>query len=117
MPAEDLATLPGCGLAGYRFLWMLKLLGAAAPKAGGSYPLLLRKRREMRKQASAHVALDLPEGRRTAKHGSRFASSFETSTRTASEKACPAALRRASGEIVTALVDAEATLASETVPD
>lgn len=62
VPAEELSMLPGCGLAGYRFLWMLKLLGAASPKGGGSYPLLLRKRRELRRQASAHTLLDLPEG-------------------------------------------------------
>jgi hypothetical protein len=112
VPAEELSTLPGCGLAGYRFLWMLKLLGAASPKAGGSYPLLLRKRREIRRQASAHALLDLPEGAggRDARlalrklvrdlHPDRFG-----------ERA-PLALRRASGEIVTALVDAEARIAS-----
>ncbi|MBW1875454.1 MAG: hypothetical protein JRG67_08800 [Deltaproteobacteria bacterium] len=112
VPAEDLLTLPGCGLAGYRFVWMLKLLGAASPKAGGSYPLLLRKRRQMRKQVSAHALLDLPEGAggRDARialrklvrdlHPDRFG-----------ERA-PPALRRASGEIVTALVDAEARIAS-----
>jgi hypothetical protein len=112
VPAEEVATLPGCGLAGYRFLWMLKLLGAASPKAGGSYPLLLRKRRELRRQASAHVLLDLPEGAggRDARlalrklvrdlHPDRFGDR------------APPALRRASGEIVTALVNAEARIAS-----
>lgn len=112
VPAEELSMLPGCGLAGYRFLWMLKLLGAASPKGGGSYPLLLRKRRELRRQASAHTLLDLPEGAggRDARlalrklvrdlHPDRFG-----------ERA-PSALRRASGEIVTALVDAEARIAS-----
>jgi hypothetical protein len=112
VPAEELATLPGCGLAGYRFLWMLKLLGAASPKGGGSYPLLLRKRRELRKQASAHVLLDLPEGAggRDARvalrklvcdlHPDRFGAH------------APPALRRASGEIVTALINAEARIAS-----
>jgi hypothetical protein len=44
VPALTVSTLPGCGLRGYRFLWMLELLGAVSPKAGGSYPLLLRKR-------------------------------------------------------------------------
>jgi hypothetical protein len=112
VPAEELATLPGCGLRGYRFLWMLKLLGAASPKGGGSYPLMLRKRRELRRQASAHALLDLPEGAggRDARlalrklvrdlHPDRFG-----------ERA-PLALRRASGEIVTALVDAEARIAA-----
>ena len=105
--------LPGCGLRGYRFVWMLKLLRGAAPKAGGSYPLLLRKRREMRKQASARTLLDLPEGaggqdarralRRLVRdlHPDRFGESV------------PPALRRASGEIVTALVNAEASIASD----
>ena len=112
VPAEELATLPGCGLAGYRFVWMLKLLGAASQKGGGSYPLLLRKRRELRRQASAHALLDLPEGAggRDARvalrklvrdlHPDRFGDHV------------PAALRRASGEIVTALVNAEARIAS-----
>ena len=110
--AEELSTLPGCGLAGYRFLWMLKLLGAASPKAGGSYPLLLRKRRQLRQQVSAHALLDLPEGaggrdarvalRKLVKdlHPDRFGDRV------------PPALRHASGEIVIALVDAEARIAS-----
>ncbi len=112
VPAEEVSTLPGCGLRGYRFLWMLKLLRAAAPRAGGSYPLLLRKRREMRRHASAHALLDLPEGAggRDARlalrklvrdlHPDRFGDGT------------PLALRRASGEIVTALVDAESRIAS-----
>jgi hypothetical protein len=112
VPAEEVSTLPGCGLRGYRFLWMLKLLRAAAPRAGGSYPLLLRKRREMRRHASAHALLDLPEGAggRDARlalrklvrdlHPDRFGDGT------------PPALRRASGEIVTALVGAEARIAS-----
>ena len=110
--AEELSTLPACGLRGYRFLWMLKLLRAASPKAGGSYPLLLRKRRELRRQVSAHTLLDLPTGaggrdarlalRRLVRdlHPDRFGDR------------APPALRRASGEIVTALVDAEARIAS-----
>lgn len=110
--AEDVTALPDCGLEGYRFLCSLKLLGAAAPKAGGSYPLLLRKRQQVRRQVSAHALLDLPEGagdqdarralRKLVKdlHPDRFGE--ET----------PPALRRASGEIVTALVDAEARITS-----
>jgi hypothetical protein len=112
VPAEEVSALPGCGLRGYRFLWMLKLLRAASTKSGGSYPLLLRKRREMRRQASAHTLLDLPEGAggRAARlalrklvrdlHPDRFGDGT------------PPALRRASGEIVTALVNAEARIAS-----
>lgn len=110
--AEDVPTLPGCGVAGYRFVWMLKLLRCAAPKSNGSYPLLLRKRREVRERASARALLDLPEdargqdARRALRklvrdlHPDRFGDGV------------PPALRRASGEIVTALVDAEAALAS-----
>lgn len=109
---EDIAGLPGCGLRGSRFVWVLKMLGAAAPKKGGSYPLLLRKRREVRRRSSARTLLDLPEGAggRDARvalrklvrhlHPDRFG-----------EGVAPA-LRRASGEIVTALVDAEARIAS-----
>jgi hypothetical protein len=110
--AEELAARPGCGLAGSRFLWMLKLLGAASPKAAGSYPLLLRKRRELRSRASAHALLDLPEGAggREARvalrklvrdlHPDRFGDGT------------PRALRQASGEITTALVNAEAQIAA-----
>jgi hypothetical protein len=124
LPPEEAAIVPslrggvtadqvaGCGLAGPRFVWMLKLLRAAAPKAGGSsYPLLLRKRREVRRHASAHALLDLPEdasGREARKalqklvgklHPDRFGED------------APAELRRASGEIVTALLEAESTIA------
>jgi hypothetical protein len=110
--AEELVGLPTCGMAGYRFLWMLKLLGAASPRTTGSYPLLLRKRRELRNEASAHALLDLPAGAggRDARlalrklvrdiHPDRFGDG------------APLALRRASGEIVTALVEAEARIAS-----
>jgi hypothetical protein len=113
--AEDVPSLPGCGLVGYRFVWVLKLLRGAAPRAGGSYPLLLRKRREMRRQASARALLDLPENakgpdaRRALRklvrdlHPDRFGDGV------------PPALRRASGEIVTALVNAEATIASDAI--
>jgi hypothetical protein len=110
--ADELAALPGCGMPGFRFLWMLKLLGAASPRTTGSYPLLLRKRRELRNDVSAHALLDLPEGAggRDARlalrklvrdiHPDRFGDG------------APLALRRASGEIVSALVDAEARIAS-----
>jgi hypothetical protein len=111
--AEQVAAAPAGGLLACRFVWMLKLLGAAAPKAGGSsYPLLLRKRRELRRQASAHVLLDLPEGAsgRDARkalhklvcklHPDRFG------------EGAPAELRRASGEIVTALLAAESVIAT-----
>jgi hypothetical protein len=109
---EDIAGLPGCGLRGYRFVWVLKMLGAAAPKRGGSCPLLLRKRMELRRRSTDYALLDLPEDadsrearaalRRLVRHlhPDRFG-----------EGVTPA-LRRASGEIVTALVDAEARIAS-----
>jgi hypothetical protein len=112
VPAQEIPMLPGCGLPGHRFVWALKLLRAAAPRAGGAYPLLLRKRRELRQHASAHALLDLPEGAggRDARvalrklvrdlHPDRFGDG------------APPALRQASGEIVTALVDAEARIAS-----
>jgi hypothetical protein len=111
--AEDIQGLPGAGLRACRFVWILKLLRGAAPKSGGSYPLLLRKRRELRGQVSARALLDLPEGAdgRDARlalrklvrnlHPDRFGESV------------PPALRRASGEIVTALVNAEAAVAAE----
>lgn len=110
--AEQLAARPGCGLDASRFLCVLKLLGGASPKAAGSYPLLLRKRRELRSRASAHALLDLPEGAggREARvalrklvrdlHPDRFGDGT------------PPALRQASGEITTALVNAEAQIAA-----
>ena len=82
--AEDVATLPGCGLRGYRFLFMLKLLRGAAPKQGGSYPLLLRKRREMRRRAPARELLDLPKDARDG--DARFESSYAIFTRTGSAR-------------------------------
>jgi len=110
--AEQIPGLAGWELAACRFVWILKLLRAAAPKAGGSsYPLLLRKRRELRRHVPAHTLLDLPEGAngRDARlalrklvadlHPDRFG------------EGAPAELRRASGEIVTALVEAESTIA------
>ncbi|MBT8454454.1 MAG: J domain-containing protein [Deltaproteobacteria bacterium] len=112
LPTQDLTQRSGCGWSGYRFLWMLKMLGAASPKSTGSYPLLLRKRRELRSRASAHALLDLPEGAggRDARvalrklvrdlHPDRFGDG------------APPALRRASGEITTALVNAEAQIAA-----
>ncbi|MGB5694281.1 MAG: J domain-containing protein [Polyangiales bacterium] len=110
--AEEMSALPGCGYGTHRFVLVLKLLGAAAPKAGGSYPLLLRKRIEVRRQAPAHALLDLPAGAggRDARlalrklvrdlHPDRFGDGVAP------------ALRRASGEIMTALVNAEARIAS-----
>jgi hypothetical protein len=111
--AEDVLTLPGCGARGYRFLWMLKLLRGAATRGTGSYPLLLRKRRELRSQAPAHALLDLPsdaesgDARRALRklvrdlHPDRFGDDV------------PAPLRRASAEIVTALVEAESKVGAE----
>ena len=112
VPAEELAALPGCGLSGYRFVWMLKLLGAASAKAGGSYPLLLRKHRELRRQASAHALLDLPDGAggRDARLALRKLSRDIHPDRFGA--GTPPALRKASGEIMTALVNAEARIAS-----
>lgn len=111
--AADIQALPGCGPPAYRFLWLLKLLRAAVPKAGGSsYPLLLRKRREIRRHASPHALLDLPEdadGREARLalrklvrdlHPDRYGDG------------APVELQRASGEIVTALVLAEASIAT-----
>ena len=109
---DDVTALPDCGPAAYRFLCTLKLLRAVAPQASEAYPLLLRKRQQVRHQASPHALLDLADGshegdaRRALRklvrdlHPDRFSGSV------------PPALQRASGEIVTALVDAEATLAS-----
>jgi hypothetical protein len=110
--AEDVATLPDCGLAGSRFLLGLKLLGAAAKKGARSSPLLLRKRQQLRRAASAHALLDLPEDAPRADarcalrklvrdlHPDRFGDG------------APPALQRASGEIVTALVDAATRIAA-----
>lgn len=108
--ADDILALPGCGLRGYRFAWMLKLIGAAAPKRGGSYPLLLRKRREVRQRASARTLLDL-DGEATAKEARRALRKLVRDLHPDRfGESAPAALRRASGEIVSALVTAEAAI-------
>jgi hypothetical protein len=111
--AEDVATLPGCGLRGYRFLFMLKLLGGAAPKQGGSYPLLLRKRREMRRQAPPRELLDLPKEARSGDARRALRKLVRDLHPDRFSEGVPLALRRASSEIVTALIDAQAALASE----
>lgn len=113
--AEEVVGLPGCGVAGYRFLYALKLIGAASPR-GGAYPLMLRKRRQVRAQASPRTLLDLPEeangddARRALRrlvrqlHPDRFGD--DVSDR----------LVRASGEIVCALVAAEAHISAAEGP-
>ncbi|MGB5810496.1 MAG: J domain-containing protein [Polyangiales bacterium] len=110
--ADDVLNLPGCGLRAYRFLCVLKLVGVALPRGGGSYPLMLRKRRQVRDAATPHALLDLPEGaggddaRRALRklvgelHPDRFG-----------EESSPG-LRRASGEVVSALVAAHQRIAT-----
>ncbi|KPK16955.1 MAG: hypothetical protein AMJ62_03470 [Myxococcales bacterium SG8_38] len=113
--AADIQALPGCGPSGYRFLWLLKLLRAAAPKAGGSsYPLLLRKRRQMRRHASPHALLDLPEGANGREARLALRKLVRDLHPDRYGDGAPIELRRASGEIVTALVEAEATIATRT---
>lgn len=111
--AADVQALPGCGPTAYRFLWLLKLLRAAAPKAGGSsYPLLLRKRREIRRHASPHTLLDLPEdadGREARLALRRLVRDLHPDRY---GDGAPVELRRASGEIVTALLAAETSIAT-----
>jgi len=109
--ADDVLALPHCGLPAYRFVGSLKLLGWAA-ETGGAYRLLLRKRRQLRQDVSPRELLDLPaeasgpDARRALRrlvgdlHPDRFG-----------ERA-PAAVRHASGEVVSALVAAEAAIAS-----
>ena len=110
--AGDLAVLSGCGQRGTRFLLVLKRLRAAAPRGGGSYPLLLRKRLELRRQASARVLLDLPEGAKDGEARKALRKLVRDLHPDRFGEGVPPALRRASGEIVTALVDAEAALAA-----
>ncbi len=110
--AQELMTLPGCGLAGTRFLLVLKRLRGAAPRGGGSYPLLLRKRRELRRQASARVLLDLPEGANGGEARKALRKLVRDLHPDRFGEGVPQAVRRASGEIVTALVHAEAAVAA-----
>ncbi|MEM7137315.1 MAG: hypothetical protein AAF500_12085 [Myxococcota bacterium] len=110
--ADEVLALPGCGLGSLRFVYALKLLRAASPSGGGAYPLMLRKHREVRANAPPHALLDLPaeakgkDARRALRrlvrdlHPDRFSSG------------APARLLRASGQIVTALVSAEARVSA-----
>ncbi len=112
VPVDALESMPDCGLDGYRFACALTLVRAVTPAGTGSFPLLLRKRRELRACVSPRELLDLPETadvsdsrqalRRLVRdlHPDRFASSSRPE------------LARASGEVVTALVAAEASLGS-----
>lgn len=108
--ADEVSSLPGCGLRGYRFLCTLKLLGVAVPRGGGSYPLMLRKRRQMRADATARELLDLSEeasGQEARKALRRLVQALHPD-RFGGESS--PGLRRASSEIVSALIAAEARI-------
>ena len=95
-----------------RTLWVLKMLRAVAPPGpeAAAYPLLLRKRRQVRQRRTPAELLDIgasappAEARRALRrlartlHPDRFGD------------AAPAAVRQASNEVMTALVQAEARL-------
>jgi hypothetical protein len=112
VPVDDLLTVAGGGGRAVRWLWALKVLHAVTPpRAGASaYPLLLRKHRQVRRAADPATLLDLPEhpgpgqARRALRrlagtlHPDRFGHATDPT------------LRRISGEVMSALVTAEAEL-------
>lgn len=95
-------------------LWALRLLHGVAPPGPDAvaYPLLLRKRRQLRARAGSSALLDLPESARGADArralrrlaGRLHPDRFDADT--------PAPIRRASSEVMSALVAAEADLRS-----
>ncbi|MEM7434556.1 MAG: hypothetical protein AAF436_05340 [Myxococcota bacterium] len=110
--ADDVLGLPGCGPASLRFVYALKLLRAASPSVAGAYPLMLRKQREVRANAAPHTLLDLPaeaEGRDARRALRRLVRDLHPDR---FSNGAPARLLRASGEIVSALVSAEARVSS-----
>ncbi len=98
------------GDARMRDLWILKLLGLAVPASSGAYGLLLKKRRQLERAVAAHELLEVPErsnarqARRALRrlvrdlHPDRFGGGAAN------------VVRRASNEVVSALIRAEAQL-------
>lgn len=111
-PAADLISLGGGRMRAVRTLAGLCMIGAAEPPSPGrmSYGLLLKKRNQLRNEASPEALLELDRHadpraaraslRKLAKelHPDRF------------RAGAPEAIERLSGEVLTALLDAEARL-------
>lgn len=108
-PAEQLVAAAGSGPQALRALWALKLIGAAAPPGpdAATYPLLLRKCRQLRRDASPDALLDLPAGAppREARRALRRLAARLHPDRFDAET--PSAVRDVSREVMTALVTAE----------
>jgi len=68
VPAEELSTLPECGLAGPRFLWMLKLLAGAASAS----TRIRRDRDRARRRRIAHCLRTSRLGSRRSDHSVRW---------------------------------------------
>lgn len=104
---ERLISVTGGAGRALRALWALRLLGAAKPPGAGrrSYQLLMRKRRELRGSASNARLLDMKPGASptSARRALRVLAKDLHPDRFASE-----ALKRSSGEVLKALVRAEA---------
>ncbi|MFW6052075.1 MAG: DUF4388 domain-containing protein [Myxococcota bacterium] len=110
--AQVAVGVAGRSSRGIRTLYALKLLhGVAVPEpAATSYPLLLRKHRQVRRHADPAALLDLGPGARPAEarralrrlagalHPDRF------------DRTAPPAVRSASAEVMSALVRAEASV-------
>lgn len=95
-----------------RFVALLALLSALTERQvrGGDYALLLRKRAQLRDRCDAYALLDLPEGAlpTQARRALRRLASRVHPDRLGD--GASASLRRASSEVMSALIDAERTL-------
>ena len=93
------------------FVRVLELIGAIEPKRHSAYPLLLRKRRQIREAASPHRLLDLPPGagpREARKALRRLVSDLHPDRLGADS---PEALHRICSEVIAALVAADSRIA------
>ena len=99
-------------LRALRWVALLSLLGALRPRRAhaGDFALLLRKRAELRDQKAPHALLDVPQdaGPVEARRALRRLAARVHPDRLG--EGASAALRRASNEVMSALIDAERTL-------
>lgn len=111
---EVVLSVAGGSPRAIRTLWALELLRAVVPldPAAAAYPLLLRKRRQLHRDADAAELLDLAPGARPedARRALRRLAGVLHPDRF--DRGAPAEVRSVSAEVMTALVSAEAAVRS-----